>query len=105
MKTIEKADRKVVITINGIDKTAEYRFKCNECKQINNCANMSECKHVKYLAEHAPATVQCAFLDKNSHVAAIPASDAAAFAKICTIVERTHRKRMFPYVEMNVKIK
>lgn len=102
---IEKADRKVFITINGIDKTAEYRFKCNQCKQINNCASMSECKHVKYLAEHAPATVQCASLDKNSHVATIPVKDAIEFAKIRTVIERTHRKRMYPYAELCVKIK
>lgn len=105
MKTIERADRKVVITVNGTDKTAEYRFKCNLCKHMDVCDNISGCKHVKYLVEHAPTAVQCVSLDRSNHVAAIPAADAAAFAKIRTIIERTHRKRMYPYAELSVKIK
>ena len=105
MRAIEKADRRVIITVNSEDKTAEYRFKCNECKQIKNCNDLSGCKHIKYLVEHTPVNVHCEALDNNKHSAAVVAPDAEAFAKIRTIVERTHRKRMYPYVELNVKVK
>ena len=105
MKTLESANRRVIITVNGVDKTAEYRFKCSECKQINSCLDMSECKHVKYVADHSPAVVKCKSLDKDNHNAAIVADDAATFAKLRTVIERTHRKRMYPYVELNVKVK
>ena len=105
MKTLESANRRVIITVNGVDKTAEYRFKCTECKQINCCPDMSECKHVKYVADHSPAAVKCKSLDKDNHTAAVVVDDAAAFAKLRTVIERTHRKRMYPYVELTVKVK
>lgn len=105
MKTLESANRRVIITVNGVDKTAEYRFKCTECKQMNCCPDMSKCKHVKYVADHSPAAVKCKSLDKYNHTAAVVVDDAAAFAKLRTVIERTHRKRMYPYAEMCVKIK
>ncbi|MBR2412761.1 MAG: hypothetical protein IKB10_03820 [Alphaproteobacteria bacterium] len=102
---IERANRKVFIIINGIDKTAEYRFKCDLCKHMSACDDVSGCKHIKYVADHTAAHIQSETLDNDRYIAAVPANDAAAFAKIRTIVERTHRKRMYPYAELCVKIK
>ena len=105
MKTLERANRRVIITVNGEDKTAEYRFKCTECKHMDNCPNMSECKHVKYLADHSPVVVKSNSLDKDNHTAAVVVGDAATFAKMRTVIERNHRKRRYPYVVLNVKVK
>ena len=102
---IERANRKVFITVNGTDKTAEYRFKCDMCKHMMACNDASKCKHIKYVAEHTDACVQSKTLDKDRHVASIPVKDAIEFAKIRTVIERTHRKRMYPYAELCVKIK
>ncbi len=102
---LERADRKVVITVNGTDKTAEYQFKCNLCKQIDMCENVSNCKHIRYVGDHTNAHVQCELLEKNRHIVAIPVKDSIEFAKVRTVVERTHRKRMYPHAKLNVKIK
>ena len=102
---IERANRKVFITVNGIDKTAEYRFKCDLCKHMRACDDASKCKHIKYVADHTSAHIQSETLDKDRHIAAVPVKDAVEFAKIRTIIERTHRKRMYPYAELSVKIK
>ena len=105
MKILERANRRVTITVNGENKTAEYRFKCTECKHMDHCPNMSECKHVKYLADHSPVVVTSNTLDKDNHMAAVAVGDAVTFAKMRTVIERTHRKRMYPYAALCVKVK